>query len=78
MKFLNIVKVPENGYAIVTIKREPVNSMNTQLWQELTDCLNDLENDKNCRGVIYNSGLIKNVFTAGNDLSELHAERSNR
>ena len=60
------------GYAVVTIAREPVNSMNLDLWRQLTDALVKLEDDPAVRGVVFTSGLKKDVFTAGNDLSELY------
>lgn len=34
------------GYAIVTIKKEPVNLLNLELFKELYNALNELENDK--------------------------------
>ncbi len=33
----------EEKYAIITIKREPVNSMNLELWQGLWKALKDCE-----------------------------------
>ena len=32
-------EVRPGGYAVVTIKREPVNSMDLRLWQQLMDML---------------------------------------
>lgn len=69
-------EVKDTGYAIVTICREPVNSMNLELWQQLADTLEQLEKDPSVRGVIFQSGLKKDVFTAGNDLQELYAPKS--
>jgi len=66
----------EGGYVVVSIAREPVNSMNLDLWQQLSDNLDMLEKDKSVRGVIYRSGLKKDVFTAGNDILELFAPKS--
>ena len=61
------------GYAIVTIAREPVNSMNLELWQQLASAVSELESSPKVRGVILQSGLKKDVFTAGNDINELYA-----
>lgn len=64
------------NYAIVTICREPVNSMNKDLWTQLLNTLTELEAEKTTRGVIFCSGLKKNVFTAGNDINELYPKHT--
>lgn len=69
-------EVKDEGYAVVTICREPVNSMNLDLWQQLAQCLVQLEEDPKVRGVIFQSGLQRDVFTAGNDLMELFAPKT--
>lgn len=56
------------GYAVATIARQPVNSMDLELWRELLATLETLEADPAVRGVIWVSGLKRDVFTAGNDL----------
>lgn len=66
----------KSGYALVTICREPVNSMNLELWQQLARTLDTLEADPQVRGLIFQSGLQKDVFTAGNDINELYAPKS--
>ncbi|KAK9816888.1 hypothetical protein WJX72_006737 [[Myrmecia] bisecta] len=65
--------VRPGGYAIVTMCSEPVNLMTMDLWQQLRDTLERLENDPAVRGVIFASGLQRDVFTAGNDFKELYA-----
>ena len=70
------VAIKDTGYAVITIGREPVNSMNLDLWQQLAQTLTDLEKNPKVRGVIYQSGLKKDVFTAGNDLNELYAPKT--
>lgn len=72
------VDVKPAGYAVATICREPVNSMTLELWQELLRVLGELEADPAVRGVIWASGLKRDVFTAGNDLKELHAPSTSR
>src|SRR5213079_2164980 len=62
-----------NALAIVAIHREPVNSMNTELWTALFSTLEQLESNPSVRGVLFTSALQRNVFTAGNDLQELYA-----
>jgi len=70
------VDIKDGGYAVVTICREPVNSMHLELWQQLAQSLADLEKNPKVRGIIYQSGLKKDVFTAGNDLNELYAPKT--
>lgn len=67
-----------DSIATLSIKREPVNSMNMQLWQELQDNLTKLESNPKVRALIITSGLEKNIFTAGNDLLELYAPKTNK
>lgn len=61
------------GVAVVMLRKEPVNSMNLDVWQQLLDALVSVEADPEVRGVIFTSGLQRDVFTAGNDLAELYA-----
>lgn len=70
------VEIKEKGVAVVTMCREPVNSMNLEFWQQLLQALTDLEKNPKVRGVIFTTGLKKDIFTAGNDLSELSAKRT--
>lgn len=74
-KFVSIDK-SKPGYAIVTIAKEPVNSLDLHLWTALRDALASLEADPSIQAVIFTSGLKKDVFTAGNDLLELYAPRT--
>jgi len=77
--YIHIERKPfgkKGSYAIVTICREPVNSMNRDLWQQLLKTLTELENEKQVRGVIFCSGVKKNVFTAGNDINELYPKHT--
>ncbi len=50
--------------------------MNLDLWRQLSTALEGLEADSSVRGVIFQSGLKRDVFTAGNDLKELYAPES--
>ncbi|GMH34332.1 hypothetical protein BSKO_02166 [Bryopsis sp. KO-2023] len=70
------VEIRPGNFAIVTLRREPVNALNLSVWQELHDALKDLENDKRVRGAIFCSGLTRDIFSAGNDLGELYAPQS--
>jgi 3,2-trans-enoyl-CoA isomerase len=73
--FISLDRKPE-GYVVLTIAREPVNSMNLDLWQQLSQALEQLEADSSVRGLIFQSGLKRDVFTAGNDINELFAPKS--
>lgn len=68
----------KEGYAIVWIGSEPVNSMTLELWTALSDALGDMERDPKVRGVIFASELKKDIFTAGNDIKELYAKTTSK
>lgn len=61
--WIHVVK--KQRYAIITLQREPVNTMNLQFWEQLTSILDDLEADRTMDGIIFTSGLKRDVFTAG-------------
>lgn len=64
------------GYAVLTIKKEPVNSLDLGMWVALEAALDALEADKSVSGLILISGLQRDVFSAGNDLLELYAPKT--
>mmetsp|Transcript_8639 Transcript_8639/g.23227 ORF Transcript_8639/g.23227 Transcript_8639/m.23227 type:complete len:285 (+) Transcript_8639:173-1027(+) len=66
----------KEGYAILSLHKEPVNSLDLRLWQELEAVLTSLEASPLVTGLIITSGLQRDVFTAGNDLRELYAPRT--
>lgn len=55
------------------MKREPVNSLNLEMWSELTSALQHVESNSGIRVLVITTGLRKDVFSAGNDLTELYA-----
>ncbi|KAK3249403.1 hypothetical protein CYMTET_41166 [Cymbomonas tetramitiformis] len=67
---VNVEKI--DNYAIVSICKEPVNSMDTKLWEDLGTALAALEADSAVHGAIFQSGLKRDVYTAGNDIKELY------
>lgn len=73
MQYIHVDCPPGRPWALVTIKKDPVNSFDRELWAALGDALRNLEADSSVRGVVLASGLEKDVFTAGNDLKELYA-----
>ena len=61
-----IIKVEKrNNYVIIWLMKEPVNLMGMDVWTELKQKFDELEADKSVRGVIFASGLKRDVFTAG-------------
>ncbi|KAI8820260.1 ClpP/crotonase-like domain-containing protein [Fimicolochytrium jonesii] len=76
-QYVTVTPTP-SGYALLTIHRNPVNSMNTLLWSQLQAALDRCEQDPNIRGLILTSGLSRPVFTAGNDLTEIFAPMTSR
>ena len=46
--------------------------MDGVFWGTLGDTLTALEADASVHGIIFSSGLKRDVFTAGNDLTELY------
>ena len=59
-----IVTVEKQGViAIVTLKKEPVNSMNMSLWKALYTEVDKLNKDASVRCIIFQSGLKKNVHS---------------
>ena len=71
-------EIKSGGYAIVTIAREPVNSMNLELWRDLASTLAELEANPQVHGLFLQSGSKRAVFTAGNDINELYAPKTSK
>ncbi|CAJ1384370.1 unnamed protein product [Effrenium voratum] len=59
--------------AVISFGKEPVNSMDLDFWKQLKAAFEGLEADPAVRGVVFQSTLKKNIFTAGLDIKELHA-----
>lgn len=72
------VSVKSDGIAFVTLKREPVNTMNLEMWSQLSTTLKELESNSSVRAVIFCSGVHRDVFTAGNDILELYAPHTSK
>ncbi|PNH09389.1 Enoyl-CoA delta isomerase 1, mitochondrial [Tetrabaena socialis] len=70
------VETRPGGIAIVTVAKEPVNSMDLDMWMRLDQAIAGLEADPSITAVIIVSGLKKDVFSAGNDLMELYAPKT--
>lgn len=59
--------------AVVTLRRDPVNSLNLEVFEGLTEALDRAHTDPELRAVVFRSGLERPVFTSGNDIMELYA-----
>ncbi|EFJ41714.1 hypothetical protein VOLCADRAFT_77525 [Volvox carteri f. nagariensis] len=70
------VDVHPGGIALVTVAKEPVNSMDLAMWARLDQVLMELETNPAVNAVIFASGLKRDVFSAGNDLMELYAPKT--
>ena len=66
------------GFAIVSLCKEPANTLDFKLWQQLADTVGQLEQDVSIRGIIIASGLKRDIFSAGNDIQGLYAPKTNK
>ena len=73
LQFLRVERKP-GGYALVLLCHEPVNTMGLAVWRELAATLAQLEGEQPAvRGVVFASGVTRDVFSAGNNINELYA-----
>jgi 3,2-trans-enoyl-CoA isomerase len=47
----------KEGYAVVSLSKEPVNSMDLTLWQHLATAIEECDADPKVRGIVFTSGL---------------------
>ncbi|KAJ1548877.1 dodecenoyl-CoA isomerase [Cladochytrium tenue] len=66
------VSRPAPGVAVLTLQSPPVNLMTALMWQALLDALAACEADPELQAIVIESGLERDVFSAGNNLNELH------
>lgn len=67
--------IPFDGVCHIQLNRRPVNALNTALWSELKLALDYIETDlypKTARVLVISSNARGSIFSAGNDLTELH------
>jgi len=76
MSYLVIQEFHE--YAIVWMNREPVNTMDTAMWEQLAAALRRIEANPRMKGIAFMSRVKKDVFTAGNDILELYAPHTSK
>ena len=66
------------GYAIVSLCKEPANTLDYKLWHQLAEAVQQLEQDSSIRGIIIASGLKRDIFSAGNDIMALYAPKTSK
>ncbi|CDF36543.1 3,2-trans-enoyl-CoA isomerase [Chondrus crispus] len=67
--------IPFDGVCHIQLNRPPVNALNTALWSELQQALNYAETKlypETARVLLISSNARGSIFSAGNDLTELH------
>ena len=70
MRYQYLLSEIENHVAIVTINRPPVNPLNTQVFQELSQLFDELDANDDVR-VIVLTGSGEKAFVAGADINEM-------
>ena len=60
----------EHKVAVVTINRPPVNPLNTQVFQELSQLFDELEENEEVRAIVL-TGSGQKAFVAGADINEM-------
>lgn len=60
----------ENKVAVVTISHSPGNKLNTQVYQEITQLMGELEADRNVNAIVI-TGEGEEAFVAGADINEM-------
>lgn len=75
--WVQVEKKP-GGYAIVSLCKEPANTLDFMLWQQLANAIQELEQDSSVRGVVIASGLKRDIFSAGNDIMALYAPKTSK
>lgn len=75
------VSVPSPRVCHCELSRPPVNALNTQLWSELLNLLIHLEENlfpQQIRCLVLSSAANRAIFSAGNDLTELHCRTTDK
>lgn len=60
----------EDGVAIITLNRPPMNPLNSQVFKELTQAADELQGDASIKAVII-TGVGNKAFAAGADITEM-------
>jgi len=70
MAYQSLILEKEEGIAIVSLNKPPVNSLNVQAYQELYDAFSECDKDSSVGAVIL-TGTGEKIFTAGLDVKEV-------
>ncbi|WP_068985488.1 MULTISPECIES: enoyl-CoA hydratase/isomerase family protein [Lysinibacillus] len=70
MIYKSLLVEVENNIATITINRPPVNPLNTQVFNELSDVFSKLDEEDDVRAIIL-TGSGEKAFVAGADISEM-------
>ncbi|API93043.1 crotonase [Virgibacillus pantothenticus] len=70
MNLKNLICDIHKNVAIITISRPPVNPLNSDVFRELTQLINELENNEEVK-VIVMTGSGEKAFVAGADVKEM-------
>lgn len=70
MSYNAIQLTKEDGVAIITLNRPPVNPLNSQIFKELSQAADEIQADNTVKAVII-TGSGKKAFAAGADISEM-------
>ena len=74
--FVNVIEDDKKKTANIVMQRPPVNSLNTELLQQLTSAIKSLE-EKHYRGFVLSSSS-PTVFSAGLDITEMYKPTEER
>lgn len=70
MSYETLLLTKEEGIAVLTLNRPPLNPLNSQLFRELELALGELEADQEVRALII-QGAGERAFAAGADVTEM-------
>ncbi|KOS68816.1 enoyl-CoA hydratase [Lysinibacillus contaminans] len=70
MTYKSLLVEVENNIATITINRPPVNPLNTQVFNELSEVFSKLDEEDDVRAIIL-TGSGEKAFVAGADISEM-------
>jgi len=70
MRFKHLICTIENNVATVTIDHPPVNALNADVYRDLHDVMDELEENKKVRAIIL-TGKGEKAFAAGADVKEM-------
>lgn len=70
MSYEVIQLIKENGVATITLNRPPMNPLNSQVFKELNNAVDEMQSDPSIKAVIITGSGTK-AFAAGADITEM-------